>query len=148
MKELSCGFILVDPKKCCILGCHPTGHGKIFDIPKGHIENGETPIQCAVRELKEETGIVIEPDDKSIIDCGVRKYTPKKDLHLFIYIMDINTRGLKCTTYVENEDSNNYGKLEMDGYSYVKDLKYFYKSLGPVVKNCLDEYLGYDFLYK
>ncbi len=29
-----------------------------WDLPKGHIEAGETPEQCAVREIGEETGIV------------------------------------------------------------------------------------------
>ncbi len=28
-----------------------------FDFPKGHIEPGETEIACALRELREETGI-------------------------------------------------------------------------------------------
>ena len=67
MKELSCGFIIIDPKELRILGVHPTGHGKVFDIPKGHIEKGETPLQCAIRELKEETGIIVSPIDKTII---------------------------------------------------------------------------------
>ena len=28
-----------------------------YDLPKGHIEPGETELQCALRELSEETGI-------------------------------------------------------------------------------------------
>lgn len=28
-----------------------------YDLPKGHIEPGETELQCALRELEEETGI-------------------------------------------------------------------------------------------
>jgi len=31
-----------------------------WDFPKGHIEEGETPEQTAVREVKEETGLDIE----------------------------------------------------------------------------------------
>ncbi len=32
-------------------------HADRFDLPKGHIEPGESEIQCALRELEEETGI-------------------------------------------------------------------------------------------
>ncbi|MDE5637441.1 MAG: NUDIX domain-containing protein, partial [Alistipes sp.] len=31
-----------------------------WDLPKGHVESGETPAGCAVREVAEETGIVAE----------------------------------------------------------------------------------------
>jgi bis(5'-nucleosidyl)-tetraphosphatase len=32
-------------------------YGHHWDYPKGHLEKGETPVQAAVRELEEETGI-------------------------------------------------------------------------------------------
>ncbi len=32
-------------------------HRHRYDLPKGHIEPGETELQCALRELSEETGI-------------------------------------------------------------------------------------------
>lgn len=31
-------------------------------LPKGHIEDGETPVQCALREIKEETDLDVELD--------------------------------------------------------------------------------------
>lgn len=35
-------------------------HSHRFDLPKGHIESGESEIQCALREMWEETGVAID----------------------------------------------------------------------------------------
>lgn len=32
-------------------------HPRRLDLPKGHVDKGETDLECAYRELKEETGI-------------------------------------------------------------------------------------------
>ena len=42
-------------------------HRDRWDLPKGHLDEGETDIACALRELQEETGIAatdidVEPD--------------------------------------------------------------------------------------
>jgi len=40
-------------------------HSRRWDLPKGHVDPGETEMQCALRELEEETGLqddVIEVD--------------------------------------------------------------------------------------
>ncbi|MEQ9408385.1 MAG: NUDIX domain-containing protein [Fuerstiella sp.] len=66
MKEpRSCGFLIVkgDPVQSFLLMKHPTR----WDIPKGHVDPGETDMECALRELDEETGIKksdieIDPD--------------------------------------------------------------------------------------
>ena len=45
-----------------LLGKRLSKHGhNLWAAPGGHIEFGETPIQCASRELFEETGIKIPP---------------------------------------------------------------------------------------
>jgi 8-oxo-dGTP pyrophosphatase MutT (NUDIX family) len=36
-------------------------HARRLDLPKGHLEEGESEVECALRELQEETGIA--PDD-------------------------------------------------------------------------------------
>src|SRR5262249_16962176 len=58
----SCGFLIVrgDPIREFLL----MRHADRWDWPKGHVDPGETEIQCALRELQEETGITadeIEP---------------------------------------------------------------------------------------
>jgi bis(5'-nucleosidyl)-tetraphosphatase len=64
----SCGFILftgdrTNPQKSFLL----MKHRERYDLPKGHIEPGESDLECALREMTEETGILasavtIEPD--------------------------------------------------------------------------------------
>ena len=53
-------------QEMCILCGRRSGHerrfnGGCFDVPVGRIENGESPIQAAVRELQEEAGMSISP---------------------------------------------------------------------------------------
>jgi bis(5'-nucleosidyl)-tetraphosphatase len=56
-KEHSAGFILFhnkDGKRHYLILHYAGGH---FDFPKGHIEEGETKYEAALRELMEETNI-------------------------------------------------------------------------------------------
>jgi bis(5'-nucleosidyl)-tetraphosphatase len=54
----SCGVLLFrrTPELSFLLMKHPHR----LDLPKGHIEEGETEIQCALREMWEETGIAVD----------------------------------------------------------------------------------------
>ncbi len=51
-------------------------NGGHWSFPKGHVESGETEIETALREIKEETGIdvIIDPSFREVIS-----YSPKKD---------------------------------------------------------------------
>ncbi len=55
MSLKACGVILVtgNPIAKFLLMVHADR----YDLPKGHIETGETEIDCALREMEEETGI-------------------------------------------------------------------------------------------
>lgn len=59
-KEKSCGAIIINDKKEILLVKQTKGH---YSFPKGHVESGETEIETAIRETKEETNIDILVDD-------------------------------------------------------------------------------------
>src|SRR5262245_12140820 len=54
----SCGILIVrgSPIESFLL----MRHAHRWDLPKGHVDEGETDLQCAYRELWEETGIRAE----------------------------------------------------------------------------------------
>ncbi len=54
-KLKSCGFLIVrgDPVASFLLMVHS---GRL-DLPKGHVEPGESELECALRELEEETSL-------------------------------------------------------------------------------------------
>lgn len=84
VKEKSCGIIVFDENDKVLLIKHNGGH---ISFPKGHVEEGETAKETAIRETFEETGI-----EAKIIsdDYFVNTYSPKenhmKDVLLFIGI--------------------------------------------------------------
>lgn len=69
MKQVkSCGFILFKGDRAnSVPSFLLMKHRQRYDLPKGHVESGESDLECALRETAEETGILasaitIEPD--------------------------------------------------------------------------------------
>jgi mutator protein MutT len=58
-REFSCGGVVVRGTECIVIV--PTrraaGGVQVLALPKGHPENGETPADAAVREVREEAGV-------------------------------------------------------------------------------------------
>ena len=66
MREVkSCGFLILrrKPELSFLL----MKHASRWDLPKGHVDRGETDLECALRELEEETGI---REDDIELDAG------------------------------------------------------------------------------
>lgn len=57
--EKSCGCIVIDGRNVLLVK-QTKGH---WSFPKGHMEEGESEIQTAVREVKEETNVDAIPDE-------------------------------------------------------------------------------------
>lgn len=57
VKEYSAGGIVVRSYEVLIILMNTISGFKVWTFPKGHIENGETPKDAALREVFEETGV-------------------------------------------------------------------------------------------
>jgi 8-oxo-dGTP pyrophosphatase MutT (NUDIX family) len=79
-RQTSCGVIVTDRERV-LLG-HATRSPR-WDIPKGGMEPGETLPVTAARELLEETGLAIAPEE--LTDLGVHPYLGGKDLALYMW---------------------------------------------------------------
>lgn len=78
-RTTSCGVVILD-RAGRVLLAHAT-ETTHWDIPKGQSEPGETAQEAALRELVEETGIVLEP--ARLTELGRFAYRSDKDLYLF-----------------------------------------------------------------
>lgn len=117
MKKVTAAVVMID-KDGNILGCHGTGKPKNygFDFPKGEVDDGERDIDAAIRELHEETSIILSRDN--LVDIGVYPHNKKKDIHLFLCKVNElpNPKYLKCTSFFE---LNGKQILEVDFYEII-----------------------------
>jgi len=112
--RLSCGTVVLLESRELLL-CHVTGQ-RHWDLPKGGIHAGETPIDAALRETHEETGLRLAAD--ALLDIGRHAYTSKKDLHLFACLSQrIDPRELHCpSTFLDRLSGRS--RPEMDGFGW------------------------------
>ncbi|MFM8515270.1 MAG: NUDIX hydrolase [Actinomycetota bacterium] len=58
VEETSAGGLVLDERRRgALIGRHDRRGRMVWSLPKGHIEEGETPEAAAIREIREETGI-------------------------------------------------------------------------------------------
>jgi 8-oxo-dGTP pyrophosphatase MutT (NUDIX family) len=71
-RELSAGGVVVrDEQVLVIVPARRAADGSlVLALPKGHIDEGESRLQAAVREVREETGVSAEP----VIELGEVRY--------------------------------------------------------------------------
>lgn len=60
------------------------GHGT-WGLPGGHLEHGETPIECAIREVREETGLILTHTQEGLFTNDIFEEENKHYVTLFIY---------------------------------------------------------------
>jgi 8-oxo-dGTP pyrophosphatase MutT (NUDIX family) len=114
--DVSCGTLVVDATGRLLLG-HVT-HTPRWDIPKGLLDPGETTLEAAMRELREEMGLEFPPE--AFRELGRFDYRRDKVLHL--YRVDVGATlpdlaHLTCTSMYPHHAT---GKPtpEMDGFRW------------------------------
>lgn len=79
--------------------------------PGGHVEAGETPIVAALRELQEEVGVEVDPNDLEFLCVAARNTGPREYVAYEFLIRDktykfINAEPHKCSELVWVEINN------------------------------------------
>lgn len=108
-KTTSCGVVITNGDEL-VLG-HVT-RGKWWDLPKGGMNSGESFLQTAVRELQEETGLVVQESD--LAPLGVYTYKPKKDLVLYLWRVDTmpDPQTLVCRSTFKDSKGRDVKELD------------------------------------
>ena len=75
--------------------------------------------------------------DEKIFDCGLFQYLKNKDLYVYLMFVDCDIHELFCDSKFEL-----HGKMvnEIVGYKWTDDFRLFYKSLQPIIQECLEHY--------
>lgn len=86
MKEKSCGAVVYKKENNeykFLLVYQTNGH---YSFPKGHVEEGESEIETALREIKEETNLSVKIDDgfRYCIEYLVEPKNVMKDAVYFV----------------------------------------------------------------
>ena len=105
--EKSCGAVIFDGDKVLVIQ-QVKGH---WGFPKGHVEEGETEVETAIREIKEETNLDVEIDETHRY---VETYSPEegieKDVVFFIAKkiggeIKVQEEEVKCTEWLLPEEA-------------------------------------------
>ncbi|MGA8363627.1 MAG: NUDIX domain-containing protein [Solirubrobacteraceae bacterium] len=92
-REISAGGVVVrNQQVVVIVPTRRAGDGsRVLALPKGHVDPGESALQAATREVREETGILAEP----VRELGESRYWYRRDgrsvgktvtFYLFTYV--------------------------------------------------------------
>jgi 8-oxo-dGTP pyrophosphatase MutT (NUDIX family) len=114
VKRLSAG-ILVLHENASLLLAHATG-ARHWDIPKGLVDPGESPLDAALREASEECGLSF--DRAVLLELGRHPYRPDKDLHLYATLASqVDPARCRCTSLFRDR----FGRMvpEADAFEWV-----------------------------
>lgn len=116
-KEKSCGTICINNEKVLIIKQMQGFYG----FPKGHVEIGETEVETAIRETKEETNIDVVVDEdlrfslSYIVNDNIDKevvYFVAKPLNSFITIQESELLDAKWVNIEDVESILTFDNLK------------------------------------
>ena len=105
-KSISAGFIVRSKSGKYLIGRVSFNEDVAWTVFKGGLEQGETLLEAAVRELKEETGIDVSVDErlcKNMSTNPVYEYSMKKK-YVYLVLLDdkhgvLDNFEFKCTSF-------------------------------------------------
>ncbi len=72
--KVGVGVIIQNQNNQILIGKRKGGHAPFFSIPGGHLENGETFEEAAIKEVFEETGLTIKNPTVFCVTNNLRTY--------------------------------------------------------------------------
>ena len=109
------------------------GLDDFYDFPKGSIDEGEFPLDCAIRETYEE--INLKETDYTFIDKTGKVFSKKTDNHVLkMYIAELNSNSLHKPMLKKNPHT---GIIEHKSFALVKKQDK-YESLLHYLKGPID----------
>jgi ADP-ribose pyrophosphatase YjhB (NUDIX family) len=98
------GVFIYDPKEDRVLLVQSRGH--LFGPPKGTLNTGEQERHCAVREVKEETGLDISSEDFT-------KAVKIRNRAIYYYL-EMDTCDINVQDSIEDNDANGITWIKME----------------------------------
>ncbi|KPV75914.1 uncharacterized protein RHOBADRAFT_52926 [Rhodotorula graminis WP1] len=81
------GCFLFNSKLEFVTGVRKGSHGAgAIQLPGGHLEMGESPEACAVREVAEETGLVVREDDVRFLTATNDVFAAERKHYVTLFV--------------------------------------------------------------
>ena len=118
MMTLKAGTILINKNKICLI--YRTNY-KDYSFPKGHLEDGETLVECAIRETEEETKrkVKLLINDPIYIEQYVTPRGEECECHYYLGMDNgksdndsTDTHDVVWTSFNDVEDTLSYESLK------------------------------------
>ena len=135
MKEKSCGAVVYKKENNELLFLLVYQNNRHYSFPKGHVENDETEIETALREIKEETNldVSIDTDFRYEITYLVESKNVYKDAVYFVATptsFDLKNQEGEISECIWCNYEEVMNKLEYDNikevfkkaYEYIKNI--------------------------
>lgn len=134
METLKAGCVLVNTQTNCI-GLIYREHLKDYTFPKGHLEEGEDLLTCAIRETAEETKriAVVDIDE----DPYIEKYITPKGEHCICYLYLAIDGGKSDNDSTDTHDLMWVPIDKVENILSYQSIKYAWQVFKPRIKKLL-----------